>query len=68
MLSITNEELEKCQESALENPTIMSAINFTLLVKLLDIYIDHRIKQDKVIEGILRDIQAGMQQIADKKP
>jgi hypothetical protein len=66
MLTITNGELEQCQGSALENPTIMSAINFTLLVKLLDIYIDHRIRQDKVIEGILKDISAGVQTIAEK--
>jgi hypothetical protein len=43
----------------------IEAVNLNLLIQLFDIYIDHRIKQDKVIESILKDIQANTQQFAN---
>jgi len=56
------EELPRVGVSAVISSAL---VTINLIAKLLDIYIDHRIKQDKVIEGILKDIQANTQQIAD---
>jgi len=69
------EEIERCifESTNIDKKYIVGVsavissvlVTINLIAKLLDIYIDHRIKQDKVIEGILKDIQANTQQIAD---
>jgi hypothetical protein len=69
MMNLSEAEIWQCEETASTKESSREiSINLCLAVKLFDIYIGQRIRQDKVIEGILHDIQACVQQMPTKSP
>lgn len=73
---VGEEQADKVIHLAKEDPIMMLSItdpaagvlaaSLLVLRQSIDRYIEHRIQQDKTLEGILKDIQGGISQIAEQ--